>query len=118
VRGADAIYVVECASSDPPADRWLSIAETLEFLPDPASGSIPSSPVLGGGRIERPAEGFALTFPTDWTVEDITPETDAALAPGRDPGRLALQPTILWADQPGSDGYCTVIDFTRLAEPH
>lgn len=114
-RGADGIYKVECASSDPSADRWLSIAETLEFLPDPASGSIAPSPVLGGGRIARPAEGFAVTFPEEWTVEEVTPEFDEWWW-NRTPEQRVLAPTILWADQPGSDGYCLVVDFTRLAE--
>ena len=116
LRGPRGIYMLECWSDDPPDDRWLSIAQTVEFLPYPATGSIPSSPVLGGGRLERPAEGFALTFPEDWTVEEVTPETDAALFPDLDPEALALQTTILWADQPQSDGYCLVEDFTRLAD--
>jgi hypothetical protein len=33
----EAWFSVTCISNDPPADRWLSIAETFEFLPPDAS---------------------------------------------------------------------------------
>jgi hypothetical protein len=26
-------FVLQCGTEDPPEDRWLSIAETFEFLP-------------------------------------------------------------------------------------
>jgi hypothetical protein len=116
LRGPRGIYMLECWSDEPPEDRWRSIAQTVEFLPDPASGSSPSSPVLGGGRIERPAEGFALTFPTDWTVEEVTPETNAALFSDVGPQAQAFRTIDLWADQPESEGYCLIVDFTRLAD--
>ncbi len=31
--GAAGFYRLWCTSDAPPADRWLSIAETIEFLP-------------------------------------------------------------------------------------
>jgi pimeloyl-ACP methyl ester carboxylesterase len=31
---------MECWSFNPPDDRWLSIAETFEFLPDPATAGV------------------------------------------------------------------------------
>ena len=72
--------------------------------------------MLGGGHVERPTDGFAVTFPDDWTVEEVTPETDAWLFDYLDPEDRALRTTVLYADQPGSDGYCTVVDFARLAK--
>ena len=70
-RGPIGLYALACYAleGDPPDDGWRSIAETFEFLPDPTTGLVPVSPVLGGGRIERPDLGFAVTVPVDWTVE-------------------------------------------------
>ena len=33
LRGGNTFYWISCAGDDPPDDRWLSIAETFEFLP-------------------------------------------------------------------------------------
>ena len=116
LRGPGAIYALVCRAADPPEGRWLSIAETFEFLPDAATGSVPSSPVLGGGHIERPAEGFAITFPDDWVVEEVTAETHALVYAHLTPERRAALTTVLWADQPESAGKCVVVDFKRFAE--
>jgi hypothetical protein len=117
LRGQDGLYGVTCTSDDPPEDRWLSIVETLKFLPDETTGSPPLSPMLGGGRIERPAEGFAVTFPDDWMVEEVTPE-NAHCFNDCDPESRAIQTFVLWADRPAGDGACVVIDFTlQAAEP-
>ncbi len=32
IAGPESVFTLECSSDDPPVDRWLSIAETLEFL--------------------------------------------------------------------------------------
>jgi hypothetical protein len=116
LRGHDGYFLLYCLAADPPHDRWLSIADTFEFLPNPVTGSVPSSPVLGSGRIERPEEGFAITVPDDWTVEEVDPAAHAWLFDSLDPAERALRTTVLWADQPDSDGFCTIVDFTRLAE--
>jgi hypothetical protein len=115
IRGRDALYFIDCSSDDPPDDHWLSIAETFEFSPDPSNGSMPSSPVLGSGRIVRSVEGFALTFPDDWVAEEVTPENDALLFPDTDPRTLALQPSLLFVGQAGTDAVCRVDDLSRLA---
>ncbi len=115
-RGPIGLYALACYAleGDPPDDGWRSIAETFEFLPDPTTGLVPVSPVLGGGRIERPDLGFAVTVPVDWTVEAVTPEIDAALYPDMDDRSLALTTTILLA----TDTYdvCSVLDITLLVE--
>ena len=33
VAGTDAMFMVECVGRNPPEDDWLSIVESIEFLP-------------------------------------------------------------------------------------
>jgi hypothetical protein len=49
-----------------PEDDWLSIVETIEFLP----AEEPSPPPWLGGRVEMPEHGFAVTLPDDWIGVD------------------------------------------------
>lgn len=110
------IYSLSCHAAAPPDDRWLSIAETFEFLRERATDPIPASPVLGSGRIARPVEGFAVTFPDDRTVEEVTPETQVLLF-DESPDDGVLFTTVLWADQPDSPlGFCLIVDVTGLAQ--
>jgi hypothetical protein len=71
-------FGVLCTDFDPPADLWLSIARTLEFLPaeeptaEPSPGAeTGTGPVVLGGRIEVPAAGFALTVPAGAYAFDL-----------------------------------------------
>ena len=61
----DSWYVLGCASRDRPADRWLAIAETFEFLPTT------TGPVVIGGRIDLPDSGFGLEVPDGWIAADL-----------------------------------------------
>ncbi|MFO7532263.1 MAG: hypothetical protein R6W93_07345 [Candidatus Limnocylindrales bacterium] len=80
------------------------------------SASLDDEPVLPTGRIEMPETGFAVTFPDDWTVRQVTPEAHAQLFSEFDAADRALRTALLYAEPPESDGDCTVVDFTRLAE--
>ena len=111
LRGRDAIHVLMCWDDQPPDDRWRSIAETFELLSGSGTGS--ASPVLAGGRVERPEDGFAVTFPDGWTVEEVAPSTDEWFD-GADEAQ-ALETVILWASDDGSDAECMVVDYASLA---
>jgi hypothetical protein len=63
---ADAWFVLGCGARDRPEDRWLSIAETFEFLP------VTAGPVVIGGRIELLDPGFAVEVPDGWIAADLT----------------------------------------------
>lgn len=57
-------FRLACATVDPPPeDRWLSIAQSFEFLPMDAAEPAPR-------RIEHPEAGLALTLPHGWQVVD------------------------------------------------
>lgn len=115
LRGRDRLVGLACdVDGDPPSDHWSSIAETIEFLSDTTPG-MAVGPMLGGGRIERPADGFAITFPDDWMVEEVGPDMRHQCVNDCDPEGPLLQRFVVWADQPAGDGACTVIDFTELA---
>jgi hypothetical protein len=73
-----------------------------------------AGPVIGSGRIERPEDGFTVTFPARWEVREWLPEQ----GPGRwgRPmgslgGRLAL-----FAGAPSGNGGCYVHVNDRFAE--
>ncbi len=116
VRGPAGLYAIEFVDDDPPADRWLSVARTFEFLPDAETGAVASCPVIGSGRIEQPEHGFAMTFPVGWTVEEAAEDFDAIMDAEPDPRVAALRRIVLWAEQTGADGYCSVEDLTALAQ--
>ena len=116
LRGHLGIYALICTApktDQAGTDPWLPIAETIAFLPDAATGAIPSSPVTGGGRIERPTDGFAVRVPDDWTVENVDAVTDAWLDGSLSPGERALRTTLFWADDPNGDVSVRVADITR-----
>lgn len=62
VDGGDRGVVFTCEGLKRPDDDWRSIADTIEFLPQPG----PPSLVGIGGRAEVPEVGVALTWPDDW----------------------------------------------------
>jgi hypothetical protein len=114
-------FLLECVTEDrPPDDRWLSIAETLEFLPLDVAEPAPQ-------RIERPEAGFATTFPWSWRVEDaemVDPEdwydpeavddVAAIHAEELDAG-LLLKARALLPHEPTYQ-VCDLYDITSLAE--
>lgn len=71
IGGPDRDAVLTCEGPDRPADHWLSIAQTLEFLPavDPARLADPAAPWLGG-RVEMQDRHFALDLPEGWVGID------------------------------------------------
>ena len=60
---ADRVYTLVCSTFPPlvPEYDWLSIAETLEFLPDETKQA--------WQRVEFPAAGVAFGLPPDWDAE-------------------------------------------------
>jgi hypothetical protein len=98
----DGFYSLNCWSLVGPDDRWLSIAKTLEFLPDRADRDAPASPdldeatgpVVRGGRIEVPAAGFALEVPEDWYGFDLTHPELLAEAASFDAAAAMLGPRV------------------------
>lgn len=58
-------YVLRCSAGKPPADHWLSIAESIEFDDaDPTAGTEPGS----GLRSTDSEAGFAITLPDGWRI--------------------------------------------------
>jgi hypothetical protein len=72
ITSGDRAAAVGCEAPKAPGDRWLSIVETFEFLPEEGSAST-QSPSPGTAetlvRVEVPEAGIALDLPEDWTVE-------------------------------------------------
>jgi len=66
-------------------------------------------PTIASGRIEQPADGFAVTFPLDWEVQQVSAGGNEYLLDDDTLLRSALAAT-------STDGICTVSDFTALAE--
>ncbi len=71
---------------------------------------------VGGGRVELPDSGFAVTFPHDWTVYEASPADEAVLTEDPLPDGQAIALDAFSADE---DGMCEVIldDPTVRAEP-
>jgi hypothetical protein len=114
----DALLLMACTTREArPEDDWLSIAETIGFLPEPASGSDSPSPLLAGGHVERRADGFAVVFPEEWDVTDLpaafSDEQPEVVDEHGSRGRVR---TLLLADDPDSDTGCALIDFTDVAK--
>ncbi len=103
--------VLTCTSTDPPTDRWLSIANSIAI--DPLRQDQPTN-------LERrlrgwvPEAGFALTLPEDWSVvftrEDRPTTTGQmvmlAFMPGEDTCRAWYWPhgrhaDVAWSDLEG-----------------
>ena len=122
LRGPKGLYTLECWSDQAADghwsrvvdDDWQRIAESIRFTDDTSTGSVARSPVVRGGRIERPDDGFAVTFPSDWTVEPVTDQTHQIIFTGLEPSDRTRQRTLLAAGS--SDGYCVVVDSNPLAQ--
>jgi hypothetical protein len=56
------VLSVACTGADPPPDRWMSLIASLAAGPER-----PSSQGLGP-RVEIPAYGIAMDFPSEWLV--------------------------------------------------
>jgi hypothetical protein len=135
------LYTVQCTTDDPdgrPADDWLSIAETFEFLPD-EEGALPSGdpverptddaeasvdgppgghfgPDIGQGRLERPADGFAITFPSDWDIEVVSEAGNEWIDQhAANPQGAAVITELVWAGDESLNEQCFVSDASRYA---
>jgi hypothetical protein len=83
---------------------WLTVGEDL------SQDDSPGGTVIESGRIERPEDGFAITFPDTWTVESFTPEQlDAAFAGTMLEGRALL--SLAGVDADTGEG-CGLLDAT------
>jgi hypothetical protein len=69
-------------------------------------------PAIGAGRVERPQDGLALTFPEPWVVRDVTPAGHALLFGPE--GEMPWASTVL-AYPPSLGEHCYVVDITELA---
>jgi hypothetical protein len=83
-------------------DRWLSLAESVEFLPGgPAGGPSPAR------RVEVPGLGVAISFPDDWIVELLHGGADAGTPVLVPPGWLgpdvAIHDVVVSATAPDID---------------
>ena len=76
----DRAYTLTCGDVERRSSRWLSIAESVEFLPldgaataedgadqSVAAKAVEASPIGFGGRVEVEEGGYAITLPDDWT---------------------------------------------------
>ena len=104
-------HIISCTSPEPPIDRWASIADSFESLrPQEAS---PGPVAIAGGRIERADDGFAVTFPATWSVEETSLESHAWLYPPLGFDVSGWRGTVLAS---GEGSTCAVIDATGYAE--
>jgi hypothetical protein len=69
-------------------------------------------PVIEGGRVERPEQGFAVTFPDDWTVQAISPEYSEELSAGA--GVEGLMTTLVVGSDEDAGAGCVVGETTLL----
>jgi len=60
----------------------MAYQAVIIFEQESSRDDIGVGPVIEGGRIERPEDGFALTFPDTWTVEAFTPESSEDMVAG------------------------------------
>jgi hypothetical protein len=103
-----------CWAPERPDDDWLSIAESIEFLPEEQSETGGDS----GGRVEVVESRIALTFPDDWTVEAMLVAGSASTS-FLDPKMSDLLTTVISAVPPTMHDRCVVVDLAALvhAEP-
>ncbi len=99
----DGVVSAFCSGDEPPADRWLSVIETIAPLAAAPPLAAPFDP-----RVEVAAHGFAVDFPSEWLVRSW---------PGLGPvleGSIVLRAVTL-AHEDGSGGYeCLMEDATAL----
>jgi hypothetical protein len=98
----DSVAWMECFAMDPPGDRWLHIAETLEAASDAAIVS-----EAFDGRVESPHFGFAMTLPSEWVAAGSGPRG----GPPHDDGAYI---SVLYAFR-GADS-CRLLDLWRDAD--
>jgi hypothetical protein len=91
-------------------EYWQSIAMSFEFLP--GEGPVLDDRVGTGGRIERPADGYAIVFPDGWEAQELTDELHLTLW-GEPPDDD--ETPYLFAQPPGSEGHCVLVDFAEYA---
>jgi hypothetical protein len=99
----DGVVSAYCSGDEPPADRWLSVIETIAPLAAAPPLAAPFDP-----RVEVAAHGFAVDFPSEWLVRSW---------PGLGPilgGTVVLRGVTL-AHEDGSGGHeCLLEDDTAL----
>jgi hypothetical protein len=102
----DGVVSAYCSGDEPPADRWLSVIETIAPLAAAPPLAAPFDP-----RVEVAAHGFAVDFPREWLVRSW---------PGLGPvlgGTVVLRAVTL-AHEDGSGGHeCLLEDDTGLLGP-
>jgi hypothetical protein len=91
-------------------EYWRLIAESFELLP--GEDQVLDDRVATGGRIERPADGYAIVFPAGWMAQELTDELHVTLwgEPPRDD-----ETPYLFAEPPDSEGHCVLVDFAEFA---
>jgi len=96
------------------------VADAIDLVPrdetEPGPIFTDLGPVVEAGRIERVAEGFVVTFPDDWTVQEPTPEGVESVMPGSDPREREGTDVVLLAysgDSAERGQLCTIMDVTR-----
>jgi hypothetical protein len=60
------------------------------------------------------AEGFAVTFPDDWIVKEMSPDGDAGTTSALDPEMSSLLTPVVKGFPGHMHDWCVVVDFTRL----
>lgn len=99
-RGVVSVY---CAGDEPPADRWLSIVESITPLPAELPTSAPFDP-----RVEVPEHGLAVDFPAEWLVRSWP-------GPGPVLGGSVVLRAVTLAQEDGPGGHeCLIEDDTAL----
>jgi hypothetical protein len=81
-----------------PDDGWLSVADSLEFLP--------------GGPAA--AADYEITFPDGWTVRQPTSEEALSMFRGFPPEQRPLVRANLMAEPPDQSATCTLVDESVL----
>ncbi|MGD8683254.1 MAG: hypothetical protein PVG27_04860 [Chloroflexota bacterium] len=109
----DRLFSLVCDSRTgvPPDDRWLSIAQTFEFLTDGG----PSEPdrIPTSSRLESPEDGYAIRIPAGWVARDLTEEVHMALYGEPSPDGETPYLSVQHLD---SEAFCTLSDFAEYAE--
>jgi hypothetical protein len=73
-------------------------------------------PDIGHGRVERPSEGFAVTFPSDWTIEEVSELGNAWVDEYAENAQGAAVITeLIWAGDDRSNEQCFVSDASDYA---
>ena len=92
------------------ASCLLVSALGCEYLPYLSN----AGPVIEGGRVERPAEGFAVAFPDDWTIREVSPEGNEGPTSALHPEMSSLLSAVVAGTPPTMHDRCVVVDLTQL----